>query len=88
MSKTARIELRVSAEDKDAIASAAALEKTTTTEFVRVAALDRARHVRARADHTLMPADQFDALVAALDTPDDTPNLARAFAQQRRFVQR
>lgn len=88
VSKTARIELRVSAEDKDAIASAVAMEWTTTTEFVRDAVLDRARHVRARADRTLMPADQFDALVAALDTPYDTPNLARAFAHKRRFTQR
>lgn len=88
MGKTARIELRVSPEDKDTITSAAAMEQTTTTEFVRLAVLDRARHVRARADRTLMPADQFDALVAALDTPDGTPNLARAFARRRPFVQR
>jgi len=88
MSKTERIELRVSVDDKAAIAAAAAMEHTTTTEFVRDAVLDRARHVRARADRTLMPAEQFDALVAALDVADDTPNLARAFAHQRRFRQR
>lgn len=88
MSKTERIELRVSTDDKDAIASAAAMEHTTTTDFVREAVLERAQYVRARADRTLMPAEQFDALVAALDVPDDTPNLARAFAHKRRFVQR
>lgn len=88
VSKTERIELRVSAEDKDAIAAAAAMERTTTTESVRKAVLDRAQHVRARADRTLMPAGQFDALVAALDVADDTPNLARAFANKRRFLQR
>lgn len=87
MSKTERIELRVSAEDKDAIAAAAAMEHTTTTEFVRTAVLDRTHRVQARADRTLMPAEQFDALVAALDVIDDTPNLERAFGQQRRFVQ-
>ena len=86
--KTERIELRVSAEDKDNIAAAAAMEHTTTTEFVREAVLDRAQHVRARAERTLMPAEQFDALVAALDVADDTPNLAQAFARRRRFVQR
>lgn len=88
MSKTERIELRVSAQDKDYIASAAAMEHTTTTEFVRNAVLDRAQHVRARSERTLMPAEQFDALVAALDVVDDTPNLARAFADKRRFIQR
>ncbi|WP_249009665.1 DUF1778 domain-containing protein [Conexibacter sp. DBS9H8] len=88
MSKTERIELRVSAEDKSAIATAAALDHTTITEFVREAVLDRAQHVRARAERTLMEAAQFDALVAALDVADPTPRLARAFAAQRRFVQR
>lgn len=88
MTKTERIELRVSAEDKDAIAAAAALERTTTTEFVRQAVLDRAERLQARSDRTLMPAEQFDALVAALDLPDDAPSLARAFARPRRFAQR
>ena len=88
MSKTERIELRVTAEDKDIISAAAAMEHTTTTEFVREAVLERAQRVQARGDRTLMPAEQFDALVAALDAPDETPNLARAFAHKRRFVQR
>jgi uncharacterized protein (DUF1778 family) len=88
MSKTERIELRVSADDKQAIAAAAAMERITTTEFVRHAVLDRAQYVRARSDRTLMPAEQFDALVAALDVAEDAPNLARAFARPRRFVQR
>lgn len=87
MSKTERIELRVTREDKEAIATAAAMEHTTTTEFVRHAVLDRAQHVQARSDRTLMPAQQFDALVAALDVADDAPSLARAFARRRRFVQ-
>lgn len=88
MGKTERIELRISAEDKDAITAAAAMEHTTTTEFVRHAVLDRVQHVQARSDRTLMPAEQFDALVTALDIADDVPNLARAFARPRRFVAR
>lgn len=88
MSMSERIELRVSAGDKEAITAAAAMEQTTTTEFVRNAVLARAQHVRARANRTLMPAEQFDALVAALDVADETPNLARAFADTRRFIQR
>jgi hypothetical protein len=35
-----------------------------------------------------MPAEQFDALVESLDVPDDPPNLTRAFANKRRFIQR
>jgi uncharacterized protein (DUF1778 family) len=44
--------------------------------------------VQARSDRTLMPAAQFDALVAALDVPDDAPALARALARARAFRQR
>jgi uncharacterized protein (DUF1778 family) len=88
MAKTDRIELRVSADDKAAILAAADLEQTTATEFVRGAVLDRVRHLQARADRTLMPAEQYDALVAALEMPEDAPSLARAFARDRRFVQR
>lgn len=87
MSRTERIELRVSADDKAAITAAAAIEQVTTTDFARDAVLDRAAHVRARAERTLMPSAQFDALVASLDVAEDTPNLARAFASRRRFVQ-
>lgn len=88
MSKTERIELRVSADDKAAILAAADMEHTTATDFVRGAVLDRVRHLQARADRTLMPAEQFDALVAALDVPDDAPRLAHAFSRAKRFVQR
>lgn len=88
MRKTGRIEVRVSIEDKNAIVAAAAIEHTTPTEFVRTAVLNQIYRVQARSDRTMMSAEQFDALVAALDVPDDTPNLARAFAHERRFVQR
>ncbi|MGQ0464363.1 MAG: type II toxin -antitoxin system TacA 1-like antitoxin [Sporichthyaceae bacterium] len=87
MSRSERIELRVSPDDKAAIAAAAALEQVTATDFVRDAVLDRVAHVRARAERTLMPAAQFDALLASLDAADDTPILARAFAKRRRFVE-
>jgi uncharacterized protein (DUF1778 family) len=87
MSRTERIELRVCADDKAAIVAAAAAEQVTTTDFVRDAVLDRVQHLRARADRTLMPAAQFNALVASLDVADQTPNLARAFASRRRFAQ-
>lgn len=88
MSKTERIELRVSSDDKDAIESAAEMEHTNTTDFVRDAVLERVQHVRARADRTLMPAEQFDTMMESIDAADNTPTLARAFAHKRRFLQR
>ncbi|WP_347350089.1 DUF1778 domain-containing protein [Intrasporangium sp.] len=78
----------MSQRNKAAILVAAALEQTTATEFVRGAVLDRVPHLQVRADRTLMSAEQFDVLVAALDVPEDAPSLARAFARDRRFVQR
>lgn len=87
-SKTERIELRVSPEDKAAIAAAAELEHISTTDFMRGAILDRTQVVRARSDQTLMPAAQFDALIESLNEPDDSPALARAFAHKRRFARR
>lgn len=88
MSKTERVELRLSPDDKTAINEAAAMEQTSPTEFMRQAVLDRAQRVHVRAERTLMPAEQFDALLASLDVPDKAPSLARAFAHKRRFVQR
>jgi uncharacterized protein (DUF1778 family) len=88
MRKSERIEVRLSAEDKQLITAAATKEHATTAEFVREAVLERVRRIEARADRTLMPAEQFDALVAALDRADETPTMARAFARKRPFVQR
>ncbi|MGH3886746.1 MAG: hypothetical protein ACRDSZ_09285 [Pseudonocardiaceae bacterium] len=36
-----------------------------------------ADRVLARTETTVMPAEQFDAMLAALDVPDDAPALAR-----------
>lgn len=35
---------------------------------------------------TIMPSDQFDALVATLDVPDECPVLAAAASRPRRFA--
>jgi uncharacterized protein (DUF1778 family) len=45
----------------------------------------RAQQVLARAGVVLMPADQFDSLLASLDAADEAPALAKAFARPRRF---
>lgn len=88
MSKTERIDVRMTADDKATIGAAAELEHVRTADFVRDAAMDRAQIVRARTERTLMPAAQFDELIAALDAPDKAPVLARMLAHKRRFTQR
>ncbi len=87
MSLDKRIEVRVSAADKAAIASAAALEEASPTEFVRRAVLVRVRVALARSDYTLMSAEEFDRLIASLEIPDEAPNLAKAFGRTGPFVQ-
>ena len=53
--------------------------------FVIHAATAEADRVLARAEATVMPADQFDALLTALDMPDEAPALARLAQRDRRY---
>jgi uncharacterized protein (DUF1778 family) len=83
--KDERLELRVSKADRSLIEDAARHLRESVSDFTRNAALDRAQHVLARAEVLLMPADQFDDLLASLDTADEAPVLAEALARPRRF---
>jgi len=70
MTATARIELRVSPEVKARIEYAASLEDTSVSNFVLAAARERADEVaRQHQTHTVVPAEFFDGLIAALDEP-------------------
>ncbi|MGI8646971.1 MAG: toxin-antitoxin system protein [Acidimicrobiales bacterium] len=80
-----RLELRVSATDRTLIENAAIRLRESISDFTRGAAVRRAERVLARSNDTLMPEEQFDALLHSLDQPDDAPALARAFAQPRKF---
>lgn len=65
---TARIELRVTPEIKGRIEHAAALDATSVSAFVVEAAASRADDVlRQHGTSTVVPADFFDQLIAALD---------------------
>jgi uncharacterized protein (DUF1778 family) len=86
--KTERIEMRTDPDSGARIAQAAAAVKQTISAFVLAAATREADRVLARAHHTVMAEDQFDRLVATLDTPDLAPNLERAAARERRFTRR
>ena len=82
--RTERIELRATAEEAERINLAAQAQHLSVSAFVVQAATKAADRVLARTDQTLMPAEQFDALIASLDEPDDMPGLARAFERRRR----
>lgn len=84
--KTERVELRVAQQSHEQIQAAAERVNETTSEFVRNAALDRADRVLALSSRTLMPAAQFDAMIEALDAPDEAPNLEKLALEPRRFV--
>lgn len=84
--KTDRVEVRIARSSHEQISAAAQKVNETTSEFMRNAALDRADKILALASRTLMPAEQFDAMIQALDTPDDAPNLEKLAAQPRRFI--
>jgi uncharacterized protein (DUF1778 family) len=83
--RTQRIEMRADPVSEERIARAAEAEQLSISAFVLGAATREADRVLGRADMTVMPAAQFDALIDALDTADPAPRLARAAAQRRRY---
>lgn len=83
--RQARLELRLDEQSKEHIARAAELANESVSSFVLSAATGAAEKMLARADHTVMPADQFDELLAALDAPDEAPALARLSQRPRRY---
>lgn len=71
--KSQRIEARVTEDDARVIARAATLLNASVSSFVVDAALEKAETVVARADHTIMPAAQFEEMITALDDPTPVP---------------
>lgn len=83
--KSKRIEVRTEPEREAWIARAAAAEELSVSAFVIGAATREADRVLARRDATVMPAEQFDRLIDALDEPDPAERLRTAARQPRRF---
>jgi uncharacterized protein (DUF1778 family) len=83
-----RIEMRADPESEALITAAAAACRVSVSAFVLEAATEEAGRVLGRADLTLMPAEQFDAFIVALDEPDDAPRLAEAARSPRRYTRR
>lgn len=86
--KTERFEIRLAEERRNQIKKAAGAVGESETDFVRNAAIERADRILALSSRTLMPAEQFDAMIKSLDTPDEAPALTAAVAQPRRFVRK
>ena len=83
MVSTARLEVRVRPADKARLERAAALEQVPVSEFVRSAVEDRTERVLMEHEsRTVVPAEFFVDLLAALDSPP-TVNEALAVAAQR-----
>lgn len=82
--KTDRMEARVSPEERDRIAHAASVTGVSVSAFMVDAAVERADEIIAATSTTLVSADYFDQLVAALDEPDAAPGLASAVRRARR----
>lgn len=77
ITKTRRVELRTDPVTDDLITEAANLLHVAKSAFVVDAARQAAERTIARSDVTLMSPEVFDALMASLDVPDESPELAK-----------
>lgn len=86
--RSKRIEMRADPDSEALIAQAAAALRVSVSAFVLDAAAREASRVLGRADLTLMPAEQFDAFIDALDHHEAAPRLAAAAAAVRSYRRR
>ena len=82
--KTNRLETRLSPHERERIEQAASTAGLSVSAFMVGAAVERADEIIAAATTTVVPADYFDGLLAALDEPDSAPRLAQAAKRARR----
>lgn len=82
--KTERVEARLSPRQRERIDQAAAFEGRSLSSFIVAAAEEKADQVIAAQTTTVVPADYFDRLLAAIDDADRAPELERAAARARR----
>ncbi len=82
MPTATRLNFRVRPDTEQRLRAAASASNQSLTDFVITAAEVRADEVLAV--HTLVPADYYDQLYAALDAPVERNQALTAAAQQRR----
>ena len=81
--KSERLALRLASADKAKLASAAALQHRTVTEFVLTASREAAEHVLGAQTRFHQPPARHRAFLAALDAPPrDLPQLKRLFSRR------
>src|SRR5712671_2837928 len=83
VAKVERIEARLSAEQRLKIEHAAALAGEPLSTFLVNAAAERADQLIAAETTTVVPAEYFDRLLAALDDADAVPGLDAAVRRTR-----
>lgn len=76
ITKTRRLELRTDDVTDELISEAAKRLHVTKSAFVTDAARQAAQKVIARSDVTFMAPEVFDSMMASLDVPDESPELA------------
>ncbi len=86
--KSERLEARATEDEAAVIARAAELLNSTVSSFVVGAAVEKAETIVARAERTLMPAEQFDTMIAALDDDAVMPEIAELASRPRRVARR
>jgi uncharacterized protein (DUF1778 family) len=77
--------MRADPASEERISCAAQARDLSVSAFVLGAATREADRVLGRTDQTLIPASQFDALVASLDQDDPAPRLEQAARGPRRY---
>ena len=80
--RTAKLDLRLTPEDKRTLQAAAAASRRSVSEFVLESALVRAEETLADRTRFVLSAEQWRAFVDALDAPPrDLPRLERLFRE-------
>lgn len=82
----ARLEARIDADLDELISEAANRLHVTKTAFVTESLRDAALKIIARGEITLMPAEVFDSMIAAIDMADESPELKALAALPRRIT--
>jgi uncharacterized protein (DUF1778 family) len=82
--KTARVHLRIAADDKELFERASSLHEESLTEFLVESGRERAESLLADRTHFALGDAEWRAFAAALDRPADArPELARLFSRPR-----
>jgi uncharacterized protein (DUF1778 family) len=88
ITRSEKLDLRLTSEAKRALQSAAAAQHRSVSEFVLESALARAAETLPDRTHFGLDADQWEAFLTALDAPPKTlPNISRLLQEPGVFDQ-